>query len=177
MSGTDPQNGRRHDGAPRRHDAEAVTHEHLSPQSTLHRRHYAAPATLVQEAYTDPSLFVRWMGPEGATVDLERFEPVTGGSFRYVVRAGTNGAWAFRGSYHLVEPGRIVHTWEFEGDPAPSLEILTFTDEPNGGSLHEVLSTQSSLGASDHLEANNMADEAMAANLDRIAALLEDLGA
>ena len=98
------------------HHPGATEHTRVSEQSLRHRREFAHPAAAVQAAHTDPALFTRWMGPRGTTVRLDRFEAATGGAFRYVVEAPDGGAWAFHGSYHDVSDGRIVHTWEYEGE-------------------------------------------------------------
>lgn len=79
-------------------------HSRVGAQSMFHRREFAAPAKFVQRAHTEVDLFTQWMGPRGTTVNVERFDAVTGGAFRYVVEAASGGSWAFRGSYHLVAP-------------------------------------------------------------------------
>lgn len=82
-------------------------------------------------AHTDPDLFARWLGPRGTTCRLDRFDARTGGAFDYTIIG--NGEWRFFGSYHEVTDDRIVHTWEFAGEPGqPTLEILTFTELDGG---------------------------------------------
>lgn len=161
----------------------ATEHVRTGEQSIRHRREFAAPAALVQRAHTDPELFVRWMGPRGTTVRLDRFDAVTGGAFRYVVQGSDGGAWAFRGAYHQVDDGLIVHTWEFEDDPGPTLETLRFSDladcadagaEP-ARSVLEVTSTYTSKEACDAMLASGM-DAGMDEDFERIDEVLSALG-
>ncbi len=148
-----------------------TTHTRVGEQSILHRREFAASAALVQRAHTEQELFGQWTGPAGTTVRFDRFDAVTGGAFRYVVGASDGGGWAFRGSYHEVVPGRIVHTWEFEGDPGATLETLNFVDLGGGRSAIEVVSTYTSKEACDAMIASGM-DGGMDENFARLDDLL-----
>lgn len=150
-----------------------TTHERTGAQSIQHRREFAAPAALVQRAHVEPELFRQWMGPKGTTVRLDRFEAVTGGAFRYVVAAGDAG-WAFRGSYHEVSDGLIVHTWEYEGELGVTLETLRFADLPGGRSVLEVTSTYTSEAACDALVESGI-DAGMDENFERLDVLLPTL--
>ena len=98
-------------------------------------REFEAPAAAVFEAHTDAELVARWTGPRGTEVRMRHFDARTGGSWSYVV-AGKGGEWAFHGSFHEVTaPGRLVQTFEFEGEPGhPNLEVLTFIDLDDGRS-------------------------------------------
>ncbi len=152
----------------------ATEHVRAGEQSIRHRREFAAPAALVQRAHTDPELFVRWMGPRGTTVRLDRFDAVSGGAFRYLVQGSDGAGWAFRGSYHQVEDGLIVHTWEFEDEPGPTLETLRFVDLGDGRSALEVTSTYTSKQACEAMLASGM-DAGMDEDFERIDALLAEL--
>ena len=112
-----------------------TVHARAGEMALLFSREFEAPAAVVFRAHTEVDLFVRWMGPEGTTCEVDRFDASTGGEFRYTVR-GSSAAFTFFGSYHEVAaPERIVHTWEFVGDPGrPTLETLTFVDLPGGRS-------------------------------------------
>lgn len=152
-----------------------TTHERNGAQSLVHRREFDAPAAAVQRAHTDPELFVRWMGPQGTSVRLDRFDPVTGGAFRYVVESAGGGAWAFRGSYHQVQPGSIVHTWEYEDEQGVTLEALTFVDLPDGRSRLEVVSTYTSEAACEEMVRSGL-DAGMDENFNRLDDLLGRTG-
>lgn len=149
----------------------ATSHRRVGPQSVVHQREFAAAAALVQRAHVERDLFAQWMGPRGTTVRFDRFDPTSGGGFRYVVESGSGGAWAFRGSYHDVSPGRIVHTWEFEGETGVTLETLRFSDLDEGRSLLEITSTHVSEAACDAMLASGM-DAGMDEDFDRLDALL-----
>ena len=142
-------------------------HVRTGDQSITHRREFAAPAADVQRAHTEAELFVRWMGPRGTTVSIDRFEAVTGGAFRYIVKFGSGEGAGFFGSYHEVAPGRIVHTWEYEGEQGVTLETLEFRDVGEGLSLLEVQSTYTSKEACDAMVASGL-DGGMDTNFERL---------
>ncbi len=145
-------------------------HTRVGDQTIRHRREFNAPAVVVQRAHTDPDLFTRWMGPRGTTVRLDHFDAKTGGAFRYVVEAGNGNSWAFRGSYHSVQNGAIVHTWEYEAEPGVTLETLRFSDLPEGRSVLEINSTYTSRQACDDMLASGM-DAGMDEDFERLDAV------
>ena len=87
-------------------------------------------------AYTDPELYVQWLGPRRLKITLEKFEPTNCGSWRYIHRDEDGNEYAFHGVHHEVtRPERIISTFEFEGLPEPghaSLEMATFEELPGG---------------------------------------------
>ncbi len=94
-----------------------------------------APLEAVYRAYVDSDLFVRWWGPAELTSKVDRWEPVTGGSWR-VIQVDTDGnEYAFRGDIReVVPPERVVQTFEFEGMPgAVSVETMTLTEHDGKG--------------------------------------------
>lgn len=79
-------------------------------------REFEVPRELVFKAFTDPELYVQWLGPRGFTMKLEVFEPEDGGRWRYIHKDKDGNEYAFHGVYHEVTaPERIVSTFEFEG--------------------------------------------------------------
>jgi uncharacterized protein YndB with AHSA1/START domain len=91
----------------------------------------ATPAQLLR-AHTDPDLFARWVGPDGTSTTVDRWDARTGGSWRYVSSLD-GGEFGFHGCFHDVRPGRIVQTFTWEGDPdSVALETLTFEDLGDG---------------------------------------------
>ncbi len=88
----------------------------------------AAPLESVYRSYIEPELMVRWWGPAELTSRVDRFEPVTGGSYRIVHIDADGNEYAFRGVYHEVVPKeRIILTFEFEAMPGHvCLEAHTF---------------------------------------------------
>ncbi len=95
-------------------------------------RDFAATPAQLFRAHTDPQLFVRWVGPDGMTATLDRWDATTGGSWRFVGDAGGE-EYGFHGCFHEVRPDRIVQTFTWEGDPdGVALETLTFEDLGDG---------------------------------------------
>lgn len=96
-------------------------------------REFDAPVEAVYRAHTDPELVVEWLGPRGYKMDIERWDLVTGGGYRYVHRDGDDEYW-FNGIVHSASPEKgIVQTFEYEGFPgAISLEFLKLEDLGNG---------------------------------------------
>ncbi len=121
-----------------------TVHTRAGEQSLRFTREFDAPAALVFRAHVEPDIFARWTGPRGTTCDMDHFDAVTGGSFRYSIIG--DKPYTFHGSYHEVTPPlRIVHTWEFAGDPGrPTLETLDFVDLADGRCRLEGLSVYTS---------------------------------
>jgi uncharacterized protein YndB with AHSA1/START domain len=81
-------------------------------------REFDAPRDLVFKAFTDPDLYVQWLGPLGYSMKLETFEPISGGRWRYFHKDLEGNNFAFHGVYHEVKPAeRIISTFEYEGWP------------------------------------------------------------
>ena len=53
-------------------------------QEVFITREFDAPRELVFKAHTDPQLFAKWIGPRNLVTNLETFEPVSGGRWRFV---------------------------------------------------------------------------------------------
>ncbi len=95
-------------------------------------REFAAPATKVFLAHTDPSLVVLWNGPNGTDMRIDHWECRNGGSYRYLhVLDGVE--YGFRGCFHEVRPDElIVQTFTFEGMPdGVALERLVLEELGN----------------------------------------------
>lgn len=93
-------------------------------------RVFDAPRDRVFAVYTDPELIPQWWGPRDAPAIVDRMEPRTGGSWRFVFRMPDGTESGFHGSYREVTaPERIVQTFEWEGMPGHvSVETVTFED-------------------------------------------------
>jgi uncharacterized protein YndB with AHSA1/START domain len=50
-------------------------------QEIVITREFDAPRELVFKAFTDPKLYIQWLGPREITMILETFEPKNGGSW------------------------------------------------------------------------------------------------
>jgi uncharacterized protein YndB with AHSA1/START domain len=101
-------------------------------------REFDAPRELVFQAFTDPELYVQWLGPRRLTTMLDTFEPRSGGRWRYLQKDQSGNEFGFHGVYHEVRaPERIIDTFEFEGLPQAghvALETLTL-EELLGGRI------------------------------------------
>ncbi|KKG11790.1 ATPase [Methanosarcina sp. 2.H.T.1A.6] len=87
-------------------------------QEIIITREFDAPRELVFKAFTDPKLYSQWLGPRSFTMNLETFEPKSGGSWRYIQKDQEGNKYAFHGVNHEVTaPERIISTFEFEGLP------------------------------------------------------------
>ncbi|GHO45815.1 SRPBCC family protein [Ktedonospora formicarum] len=98
-------------------------------------REFDAPRELVFRAFTDPELYVQWLGPRQVNLTLESFEPEPNGKWRYLNTDENGGVYAFHGVYHeVLAPELIINTFEFEGLPEKGhvcLETLRFEDLPD----------------------------------------------
>ncbi len=99
-------------------------------------REFDVPRELVFKAYIDPKLYVQWLGPRDLKMRLDKFEPKSGGTYRYIHTDKDGNEFAFNGVYHEVSaPERIIDTFEFEGLPERghvALEIARFEELPGG---------------------------------------------
>jgi uncharacterized protein YndB with AHSA1/START domain len=94
-------------------------------QEIMITREFDAPRELVFEAFTDPELYVQWIGPRGLTMILETFESRNGGSWRYIQKDADGNEFAFHGVNHeVLSPERIIGTFEFEGLPEKGHVVL-----------------------------------------------------
>jgi uncharacterized protein YndB with AHSA1/START domain len=94
-------------------------------QEIVITREFDAPRELVFKAFTDPKLYIQWLGPRELTMILEKFEPRNGGSWRYIHKDKDGNEYAFHGVNHEVTaPERIIGTFEFEGLPEKGHVIL-----------------------------------------------------
>ncbi|MEU7843643.1 SRPBCC family protein [Micromonospora sp. NPDC049114] len=92
-------------------------------------RSFDAPRDLVFAAHTQAEHLRHWWG-RGNPLDVE-IDFREGGRYRFVEHAPDGNAYAFRGEFReIVEPERIVQTFEFEGMPGQvAVETLVFTEQ------------------------------------------------
>lgn len=97
-------------------------------------REFDAPRELVFKAFTDPKLYVQWLGPRDHTTTIDTFEPRSGGRWRYIQRDKNGNEFGFYGVHHeVLAPERIIGTFEFEGAPESGhvlLETIRFEELP-----------------------------------------------
>ena len=121
-------------------------------------REFEAPREQVFRAYTDPDLVRRWLGPRRLRMEIERYDAVTGGGYRYRHIDTDDTEYKFFGSFHEVRPSeRIVQTFTFEGVPdGVSLETATFEDLGGGRSRVTSVSVVETIEARDMILASGM---------------------
>jgi uncharacterized protein YndB with AHSA1/START domain len=98
-------------------------------------REFDAPRELIFKAYTDPDLYVQWVGPNDLTMTIDKWDCRECGSYRFTHTRGDH-KYAFFGVYHeVVAPERIIGTFEFDGLPERGHVILGTTkfQELGGG--------------------------------------------
>jgi uncharacterized protein YndB with AHSA1/START domain len=80
-------------------------------------RVFNAPREKVYAAMTDPELIPKWWGRHAHTTTVEEMDVKVGGRWRFVSE-GPDGKFGFSGVIReLVEPERIVQTFEWDGMP------------------------------------------------------------
>jgi uncharacterized protein YndB with AHSA1/START domain len=108
----------------------------LGKQELFITREFDAPRELVFKAFTDPELYVQWLGPRGLSMRLETFEPTSGGRWRYIQKDQEGNEFGFHGVNHeVLAPERVIGTFEFEGLPEAGhvlLETIKFAELPGG---------------------------------------------
>ncbi len=141
-------------------------------------RDFDAPRELVFKAFTDPKLYVQWLlGPRklGLVMMLDKFEPKTGGSWRYRLKDAGGNEFAFHGSYHEVRPPELlIDTFEFEGMPERghvSLETARFEELPGNGTRLTIHSVFQSVADRDGTLQSGM-EEGLGDSFDRLEELL-----
>ena len=88
-------------------------------------REFDAPRELVFQAFTDPALLVRWLGPCDLTLRIDKYERGNGGSWRFVHTDSKGNEFGFHGVCHEeLIPERLIRTFEFEGLPESGHVVL-----------------------------------------------------
>lgn len=145
-------------------------------QEMLITREFDAPRELVFQAFTDPELYVQWLGPRRLTMTLDTFEPRNGGRWRYIQKDQGGNEFSFHGVYHEVRaPQRIIDTFEFEGLPEKghvALETLALEELPGGRTRLTVHSVFQSVTDRDGALQSGM-EEGMNESHERLAELLK----
>jgi uncharacterized protein YndB with AHSA1/START domain len=91
---------------------------------------FEAPREVVFKVFVDPKLIPDWWGPSYLTSKVVKMEVRPGGFWRIVQHDPKGKRFAFHGVYHeVVEPAKVVYTFEYEGLPGHILlETVKFED-------------------------------------------------
>ena len=91
-------------------------------------RDFDFPRGLVFKAFTDPKLYREWVGLRELETEIEIFQPVDGGSWKYIQNDQEGNEFAFHGVNHeVLSPERIISTFEFDGLPEKGHVLLQTT--------------------------------------------------
>lgn len=89
------------------------------------------PPAEVFRALTEPDIYARWMGPEGAKTTVREMEVAEGGRLALTVDVPGGPTVDISGVYREVAgPDRLVHTWIVSGDETETL--VSFELHPDG---------------------------------------------
>jgi len=98
-------------------------------------REFDASRENVFKAFTTPEIIVEWLGPRELKMRIDKFEPRSGGGYRYVHTDPAGNEYGFHGVLHeVLAPQRIIQTFEFEGLPEAghvAMETARFEELPN----------------------------------------------
>lgn len=91
----------------------------------------ARPETVFR-LLTDPDLYARWFGPEGATTTVEEMNLALGGRLELrITFPGMDFEVGIEGFYEVIEPPtRLVHTWRAMNEEL--VTTVSFEIEPQG---------------------------------------------
>ncbi|OZD15264.1 polyketide cyclase [Rhodococcus sp. 06-156-3C] len=136
-------------------------------------REFDAPVEAVFRAHKEPELIEQWLGPNGYAMAIERYEFVTGGSYRYVHTNPEGATFAFRGVFHVVRENEFaIQTFEYEDFPdVVSLEALTFVDLGDGRTRLEIASAYPSVESRDGMAQSGM-ERGVSEGYERLDAIL-----
>lgn len=105
------------------------------------RRVYRAPRASVYDAWTNPTVAAKFLGPNDADgVSDVRMDVRTGGSYSIVMHMANGEHWTVGGIYReIVPPAKLVMTWRWqEDDPKDEVETLLtleFNEHDDGTEL------------------------------------------
>lgn len=123
-------------------------------------REFDAPRELVFKAFEDPELLLQWMGPREMTMEIDKYDNRSGGSYRFVHKDPKGNKYGFNGAIHEVaRPERVIRTFEFEGMPERghvSMETCVFESLPGERTKVTIQSVFRSIDDRDGLVASGM---------------------
>jgi uncharacterized protein YndB with AHSA1/START domain len=144
-------------------------------QVIIIRHIFDAPRELVWKAMTDPDLIPRWWGPKMLATIVDQLDLRRGGIWRFIQRGPEGDDYVFHGVYHdIVQPERVVQTFEFEGMPGHVSLQTTIFDEHDGRTEATQTSVFQSIEDRDGMLNSGMEKGATESH-DRLAELLKEI--
>ena len=138
-------------------------------------REFDFPRELVFKAFTDPKLYVQWLGPRQMKMTLEKFEPRSGGMWRYKHIDPGGNVHGFHGVNHeVLAPERLIDTFEYEGLPEKghvSLETARFEELPGRRTRLTIHSVFQSIADRDGMVGSGM-EQGITESFERLDELL-----
>jgi uncharacterized protein YndB with AHSA1/START domain len=123
-------------------------------------REFDAPRELVFRAFNEADLMLQWLGPDRLSMEIEKLDSKTHGSYRFMHSDGSGMSYGFNGVIHEVaEPERMIRTFEFEGLQERghvSLEFLTLEALPGNRTKLRVQSVFKSVEDRDGMISSGM---------------------
>ena len=107
------------------------------------KRVLPAAASLVFEAFTDPSELAKWWGPEGFITPSLEFDPRVGESYRIEMQPPEGDSFYLTGEFREVDPpARLAYTFVWEDPDPDDVETLVALSFRDFGESTEVVFTQ-----------------------------------
>ena len=135
-------------------------------------RVFDAPRVLVFKAFSSAEHLAQWFGPKRFTLPFCETDFRPGGAYRLCMRGPDGKEYWLQGVYdEIIEPERIVFTWERNGadDPHPGHTRVTVTFEDVAGRTRLTLRQ----AAFDSAESRDGHEHGWTEALERLAAHVE----
>jgi uncharacterized protein YndB with AHSA1/START domain len=144
-----------------------------SDREIVMTRVFDAPRELVFQAHSSCEHLANWFGPRRYTLSVCDMDFRPGGKYRFV-HSGDGQEHGFRGEFReIVEPERIVWTFEYEGMPGHiSVDTLTLEDLGGGRTMLTARSLFDSVEDRDGMLQSGM-EEGATESWDRLAEHLD----
>jgi len=152
-----------------------ATLEVRSDVEVVMSRVFDAPRAMLFKVYTDAQHIPHWWGPRRLKTTVDKLELRVGGTWRFVQHDVNGKQFAFSGEFkEVVEPSRLVYTFEFEAMPGHVIvETVTFEENRGKTTVTATALFQNILDRDGML--NSGMEEGATESWDRIAELLAKL--
>lgn len=138
-------------------------------------RDFDAPRDRVYRAHVEPELVAQWLGPRRLRMEIDHYDIVRGGSYRYTQYEEDGTAYGFWGVVHEARPDELIlQTFGFDGAPDDStFDRMTLEDLGEGRTRLRIVSVMHDVDARDAFLASGM-EGGMNESYDRLDELLAD---